>query len=78
VRGIRDSDDYKYETTMARYNEDMYPEIITIYIPTPKELTYVSSSAVRNIIDLKSNFSNYVPKEAYEIADKILKENGRK
>ncbi|MBQ3219444.1 MAG: pantetheine-phosphate adenylyltransferase [Clostridia bacterium] len=74
VRGIRDRDDYKYETTMARYNEDMYPEIITVYLPTPKDLTYVSSSAVRNIIDLKSDFSNYVPKAVYDMASKILKE----
>lgn len=52
VRGIRNQDDYKYETTMAHYNQDMYPEIITVYIPTPVELTYVSSSAIRNILEL--------------------------
>ena len=33
VRGLRNEDDYKYETTMARYNEDMYPEVVTVYIP---------------------------------------------
>ncbi|MBQ8426300.1 MAG: pantetheine-phosphate adenylyltransferase [Clostridia bacterium] len=74
VRGIRDQDDYKYETTMARYNKDMYPEIITVFIPTPAELTYVSSSAVRNIMDLKSDFSAYVPKPVLEMARKIIKE----
>lgn len=73
VRGIRDQDDYKYETTMARYNKDMYPKIITVFIPTPAELTYVSSSAVRNIINLKSDFSAYVPKPVLEIANKIIK-----
>ena len=41
VRGLRNEDDYKYETTMARYNEDMYPEIITVYIPAPANLTSV-------------------------------------
>ena len=35
VRGLRDVDDYKYETTMARYNEDMYGEVTTLFIPTP-------------------------------------------
>ena len=25
VRGFRNQDDYKYETTMAHYNQDMYP-----------------------------------------------------
>jgi pantetheine-phosphate adenylyltransferase len=72
VRGIRDVDDYKYETTMARYNEDMYPEITTVFIPTPANLTYVSSSAVRNIINLKSSVASYVPKSVDEIINKIL------
>lgn len=74
VRGIRDQDDYKYETTMARYNKDMYPEIITVFMPTPAELTYVSSSAVRNIINLRADFSAYVPKPVWEIAKEILKD----
>jgi pantetheine-phosphate adenylyltransferase len=73
VRGVRDQDDYKYETTMARYNKDAYPEIITVFIPTPVELTYVSSSAVRNILDLKSDFSSYVPTPVYEKINEMLK-----
>lgn len=62
VRGIRDIDDYKYETTMERYNRDMYPEMVTIYIPTPKDLVQVSSTAMRNIIELKGDCSKYIPK----------------
>ena len=62
VRGIRDIDDYKYETTMERYNRDMYPEMVTIYIPTPKDLVQVSSTALRNIIELKGDCSKYIPK----------------
>ena len=63
---------------MARYNEDMFKEIITVYLPTPKGLTYVSSSAVRNLIDLSADFSSYVPKAIYDIAKKILEENNGK
>ncbi|MBQ9756714.1 MAG: pantetheine-phosphate adenylyltransferase [Clostridia bacterium] len=65
VRGIRNQDDYKYETTMSRFNLDMYPELLTMYIPTPVELEYVSSSAVRNIISLKTDCSKYLPKAIY-------------
>ena len=74
VRGIRDVDDYKYETTMARYNTDMYPEVITLYIPTPADLTYISSSAIRNIIGLKSDFSGYVPSGALLLIERAVKE----
>lgn len=66
VRGIRDIDDYKYETTMERYNRDMYPEMTTIYIPTPKELVHISSTAMRNILELKGDASEYLPKGVLE------------
>ena len=66
VRGIRDMDDYKYETTMERYNRDMYPEMTTIYIPTPKELVHISSSAMRNILGLKGDASEYLPQGVWE------------
>ena len=73
VRGLRNQDDYKYETTMAHFNQDMYDEIITMYIPTPTELTYVSSSAIRNIIALSSDISVYVPERAKKKIEEILK-----
>ena len=62
VRGIRDIDDYKYETTMERFNRDMYSEMTTLYIPTPKNLVHISSSAIRNILNLNSDASEYLPK----------------
>ena len=73
VRGLRNQDDYKYETTMAHFNQDMYDEIITLYIPTPTELTYISSSAIRNIIALSSDISTYVPEKACVKIESILK-----
>ncbi|MBE5749528.1 MAG: pantetheine-phosphate adenylyltransferase [Clostridiales bacterium] len=73
VRGLRNQDDYKYETTMAHFNQDMYDEIITMYIPTPSGLTYVSSSAIRNIIALSSDISVYVPDRAIKKINEILK-----
>lgn len=72
VRGIRDIDDYKYETTMERYNRDMYPEMTTIYIPTPKELVHISSSAMRNILALKGDASEYLPNGVWEFIKKGL------
>lgn len=67
VRGIRDVDDYKYETTMERYNRDMNGQMITVYIPTPKELVHISSTAIRNVIKLKGDLTNYLPKEVIQV-----------
>jgi pantetheine-phosphate adenylyltransferase len=73
VRGLRDVDDYKYETTMARYNEDMYGEVVTLFIPTPANLSYVSSSAMRNIINLGADFNEYVPEKAIAKIKELIK-----
>ena len=75
VRGIRDIDDYKYETTMERFNRDMYGEMTTLYIPTPKDLVHISSSAIRKILGLGSDASEYLPKAVCEFitAEKLGK-----
>ncbi|MBO7344472.1 MAG: pantetheine-phosphate adenylyltransferase [Clostridia bacterium] len=73
VRGLRNADDYKYETTMADYNADLYPEITTLYIPTPANLSYVSSSAMRNILGLKGDIKGYIPEKAYEYLKDYIK-----
>ena len=77
VRGIRDVDDYKYEVTMERFNRDMYADLTTIFIPTPKELVHVSSSAMRNIINLSADASKYLPKAVFDYI-KGLKKNSSK
>ena len=73
IRGLRDADDYKYETTMARYNQDMYGEVTTLFIPTPANLSYVSSSAMRNIINMGAEFNEYVPEKALSMIEKLIK-----
>lgn len=72
VRGLRNESDYTYETEMACYNEDFYPELITVYLPTPKRLSYVSSSAVRKIIAIGADVSGYVPKLAVPLVNQII------
>ena len=73
VRGLRDEKDYNYENTMARYNLDMYPEIITVYIPTPANLSHVSSTAIRNIVHSGGDFSKYVPEKTLQSIKDALK-----
>ena len=74
VRGIRNEDDYKYETTMERYNRDMFNDMITLYIPTPKELVHVSSSAMRNILSMNADAGEYLPKSVNEYIKSIRKD----
>ena len=73
VRGIRDQRDYEYETTMAKFNKDMYEDIITLYFPTPSELAHVSSSVVKNILSLDGDLSKYVPQSVVDVIKKRQK-----
>lgn len=73
IRGVRDIDDYKYETTMTRYNTDSYPELITLYIPTPTDLVHISSTAMRNILRINGKVEAYVPKKAVNLVKEIAK-----
>lgn len=78
VRGIRNEDDYKYENTMAKYNSDMYPEIVSVFIPTPNRLSYVSSSAIRNVLKLNSDATKYLPEAAVNVVNEIVKAKTKK
>lgn len=47
VRGVRNTTDYEYENTMHDYNETLYPQIVTVYLPCSKDFKEVSSSLVK-------------------------------
>ncbi|MBQ9103821.1 MAG: pantetheine-phosphate adenylyltransferase [Clostridia bacterium] len=72
VRGVRNADDYKYETLTCCYNEDFYKELITLYIPTPKKYEHVSSTSVREVIKMGANFERYIPEKAIKLTKEFL------
>ncbi len=72
VRGIRNEEDYAFENNMAKYNRDMYPELITLFIPSEVSESYISSTAVRTVIALNGDYKKYLPQKSLEIAEKII------
>lgn len=72
VRGVRNEEDYKYETLTCCYNEDFYPELITVYIPTPKKFEHISSTSVREVIKMGANFDRYIPEKAVKLTKEFL------
>lgn len=52
VRGLRNEQDLVYETDMSAINRILAPGIETVYLPCKPELSYVSSSAVRELARL--------------------------
>jgi len=50
LRGLRNSNDYEYEKSIALMNQAMAPDIETIYLNTRPEWAAISSTIIRDII----------------------------
>lgn len=49
VRGLRSSADFEHEKASLYWNEDLGVDVPTFYVISPRELTHVSSSALRTV-----------------------------
>ena len=52
VRGLRNSMDFQYEYNMQAVNNDIAPELITVYVATSADKAHISSSMVRGLVGL--------------------------
>ena len=77
VKGYRNEFDLKYEEEMAEFNRKYAKNTETILIQSPKELTEISSTLVRNEINNKNNINDFLPKDAIEKIERILKNRNK-
>ena len=63
LRGLRDSHDFKFEKKIAHMNKELNPNIETILMITPSEISHISSSIIRDIIKNGGDVSKFIPKE---------------
>ena len=61
VRGLRAVSDFEYELQMAHMNQQMAPDIETIYLAPAIETTFLSSSTIREVFRLGGDISPFVP-----------------
>lgn len=61
VRGVRNTVDFEFERTIEATNRELFPELTTVFIPTPAELMYVSSSMVRELLAFGREVDDYLP-----------------
>ena len=64
VKGLRNASDFTYEYEMYEINKSIR-SCETIFIPSPKEHMFVSSTFVRELIKYGEDFSPYVPQNLY-------------
>ena len=50
VRGVRNQADFAYEQAMRNVNEEIAPDLTTVFLVPPRELTDISSSVVKGMV----------------------------
>lgn len=61
VKGLRAITDFEYEFQMAALNYQLAREVETVFIMSPPQYMYLSSSIVRELASLKSPVDQFVP-----------------
>lgn len=65
VRGIRGVNDFNYELVMNQVNREMSPQVETIYLIPPGDLSQISSSMVKGLVGpegWEKAIQKYIPK----------------
>ena len=66
LRGLRTAADYEYEAQMTSMNRSMAPEIETVFLPAAPEVSFVSSTLVRQILAMGGDISPFVPRSVLD------------
>ncbi len=75
VRGLRNSTDLEYESTLAESNRRICPDVVTIMFTCPSHLAHISSSMVKGHVGADPDWETHV---AYSVPTPVthkLKEN---
>ena len=70
LRGIRSVADYEFELQLANMNKKLDKKIETVFMIPNENYSSISSSIVREIINLKGDISKFVPNEVIEYLKK--------
>lgn len=72
VRGLRAVSDFEYELQMAQMNQELWPEIETIFLVPEARYSFISSSLVREVAKLGGDVSAFVsPSVLARIQEKL-------
>lgn len=75
LRGLRAVSDFEFEFQMAMMNENLDPEITTMFMVPAPEYSFVSSSLVKEIARYNGDISHFVPAP---VAEAIFRRMGER
>ena len=70
VKGLRAITDFEYEFQMTAMNYQLSPQLETLFIMSPPQYMYLSSSIVREISKMGWDIQQFVPPCVYEALKK--------
>ncbi len=74
LRGLRAVSDFEYEFQLANMNRKLMPEFETIFLTPAENLSFISSTLVREIALLDGDVSQFVPVQVTEAFAKKIAE----
>lgn len=74
VRGLRSCADFEYEMDMAHINATLYDSAETVFLMTKPELSFVSSSMVKEVASLGGKIDGFVTED---IKNQLINKYGR-
>jgi pantetheine-phosphate adenylyltransferase len=78
VRGIRAVSDYEYELRMALMNRKLEPEIETVFLMAGEEYSYVSSTLMKQVLELGGRVEGLIPELVESRMRKKYERTGRR
>lgn len=69
LRGLRTAADFEYEFQLAGMNRALAPQCETIFMTPSQDTLFISSTLIREIINLQGDVSGFVPKVVAEHID---------
>jgi pantetheine-phosphate adenylyltransferase len=66
IRGLRAVSDFEYELQMAQMNQELRPELETLFLVPEVHNSFISSSLVREVASLGGDVSSFVAPSVLE------------
>ena len=76
IKGLRAMSDFEYEFQMALTNKKLNPDADTVFLTSPAENMFLSSSVVKLIASRGGDISGFVPDVIHDYIKKRLSRNG--
>ena len=73
IRGLRAAMDFEYELQIANVNSYMEPSIETIFIASKPEMSFISSTIVKEVAMAHGDLDGLVPKSVVEVLQEKYK-----